>query len=99
VGRLVVRDEREQAVDAEAERLVAAILSFGILVLVMVRSLRGEAAWDLLALVIAAGFVGVAYRAWKRAVDRQLRLAGLVTGVVAAAVAVAAALAVALLTH
>lgn len=93
---MVVRDEREQAIDAEAERLVAAILSFGILVLVMVRSLRGEAAWDLLALVIAAGFVGVVYRARKHAVDRQLGLAGLATGIVAA---VAAALAVALLTH
>lgn len=96
MNRMAVRDEREQAIDAEAERMVAAILSFGILVLVMVRSLRGEAAWDLLALVIAAGFAGVAYRAWKRAVDRRLAVLGLGTAVVAA---VAAAVLVSVLTH
>lgn len=96
MNRLVARDEREQAVDAEAERLVAGILSFGILVLVMIRGLRGEAAWDLLALVIAAGFAGIAYRAQKRAVDRRLAVLGLGTAAVAA---LAAAALVAVLTH
>lgn len=96
MNRLVARDEREQTVDAEAERLVAAILSFGILVLVMVRGLRGEAAWDLLALVMAAGFVGIAYRALKRTVDRRLAALGLATAAVAA---VAAAALVAILTR
>ena len=90
------RDERERAVDAEAERLVAAILSFGILALVMVRSLRGEAAWDLMALVIAAGGVGLAYRVRRGVVDRRLGLIGLG---VAGVSAVVAAVLVALLTH
>lgn len=84
---LVERDERERAVDADAERLVAAILSFGVLILVMVRSLRGEAAWDLMALVMAAGFAGLVYRIRHRVVDRRLGMLGLVVGVVSAVVA------------
>ena len=84
---LMERDERERAVDAEAERLVASIMTFGVLVLVMVRSLRGEAAWDLMALVIAAGFAGLVYRARKRAVDQRLGMLGLSVGVVAAVIA------------
>lgn len=96
MNRLVVRDERERAADAEAERLVAAILSFGILVLVMVRSLRGEAAWDLMALLIGAGFVGMVDRVRRRALDRRLGLFGLAAGAIAAVVA---ALVVALLTR
>ena len=96
MNRLVVRDERERAADAEAERLVAAILSFGILVLVLVRSLRGEAAWDLMALVIIAGFAGMVDRVRRRAMDRRLGLLGLGASAIAA---VAAALLVALLTH
>jgi hypothetical protein len=96
VSGLVERDERERAVDGEAERLVAAILSYGILVLVVVRSLRGEAAWDLMALVIAAGFAGLVYRVRRRVVDRRLGVLGLAVGVVSAAVA---AVLVALLTR
>jgi hypothetical protein len=87
VNGRVERDERERAVDAEAERLVASILMFGILVLVMVRSLRGEAAWDLMALVIAAGFAGLLYRVRQRVVDRRLGVLGLAVGVGSAVVA------------
>jgi hypothetical protein len=92
----VRRDERERAIDAEAERLVAAVLSFGILVLVVVRSLRGEAAWDLLALVIAGGGVGMLYRARRQAVDRRMGGALALTMAVAA---VAAAVLVAVLAR
>ena len=93
---LLGRDERERLIDAEAERLVAAVLSFGILVLVLVRSLRGDAAWDLLALVIAGGLVGMAYRAWHGVIDR--RYAALL-GAVAVVAAIAAAVTVALVTR
>jgi predicted PurR-regulated permease PerM len=85
----MVRDEREQMIDAQAERLTAAILSFGILVLVLARSLRGEAAWDLLALVIAAGFAGTLYRLRNRAVGRQWATMTIVTAAVAAVIAIA----------
>ncbi len=96
MNALVERDERERAVDAEAERLVAAIMTFGVLVLVMVRSLRGEAAWDLMALVVAAGFAGLVYRVRQRVVDRRLGVLGLAVGVVSAVVA---AVVVAVLTR
>jgi hypothetical protein len=92
VSGLVRRDERERLIDAEAERLVAAVLSFGILVLVLVRSLRGEASWDLLALVIAGGVVGMAYRARRGAIDRRfaaLQGAAMVVAAIGAAVVVA----------
>jgi hypothetical protein len=87
----IERDERERRVDADADRLVAAVLSFGVLVLVMVRSLRGDASWDLLALVIGAGFVGMAYRVRQRAVDRRYGAALLATAAIAAVVAVGVA--------
>jgi hypothetical protein len=92
----IERDEREQLIDAQAERLVAAVLSFGILVLVLVRSLRGEASWDLLALVIAGGAVGLAYRARHRAVDRRFAA---VQGAVMVVAAIVAAVVVALLAR
>jgi hypothetical protein len=85
----MVRDEREQMIDAQAERLTAAVLSFGILVLVLVRSARGEAAWDLLALVVGSGFVGAAYRIRHRVVGRRWAWMALATGAAAAVIAIA----------
>jgi hypothetical protein len=93
---LLGRDERERQIDAEAERLVAAVLSFGILVLVLVRSLRGEASWDLLALVIAGGVVGMAYRAWRGVIDRRFAT---LQGAAMVAAAIGAAAVVALITR
>jgi hypothetical protein len=85
--RGMVRDEREQMIDAQAERLTAAILSFGILVIVLVRSLRGEAAWDLLALVIGGGFAGSAYRLRHRVVGKRWASMALLAAGAAAVVA------------
>ncbi len=89
MNRLVMRDEREQAIDRDADRLTAAVLSFGLLGLVIVRSLRGEAAWDLLALVVIGGAVGAAYRVRSRATDRRWLAAGALAAAIAALAAVA----------
>ncbi|MDO8562710.1 MAG: hypothetical protein Q7S25_02585 [Candidatus Limnocylindria bacterium] len=88
--RLVARDEREAAVDRAADRLSYLVLSFGVLAIVAYRSVaRGEASWDLLALVIVGGFAGAAYRTRQRAVSRRWAL---VVGLTAAIALVLAAL-------
>jgi hypothetical protein len=90
--RAVPRDERELAIDGGADRLTAAVLSFGILILVMVRSARGETAWDLLALVVAGGFVGTAYRIRHRAADGRWFAAAMFAAALGAVAAIAIAL-------
>ena len=52
---LVPRDEREARIDLAADRLAYLVVSYGLLVAVAYRSLvRGDAAWDLLGLVVLA---------------------------------------------
>ena len=88
---LHMRDERELAVHLAADRVAYVVVSFGLLVLAFIRSLRGEPAWDLLALLVLGGLVSLAYRIRHRAVDRRSGVLLLVAAVVAA---VAAAIAV-----
>jgi len=64
------RDERETAVDNAADRLSYLVLAYGILVIVALRGLNGEASWDLLGLVVIAGAVGLGYRLRNRVVTR-----------------------------
>jgi len=86
------RDEREIAIDNAADRLSYLVLAYGILVIVGLRGLNGEASWDLLALVVIAGAVGLAYRLRQRVVTRpwlvlmvgSLVGAGLLAAVIAA---------------
>jgi hypothetical protein len=85
---LGVRDEREQAVDSAADRLSFLVLAYGLLVIVAIRALNGEATWDLLALVILGGFAGLAYRVQKRVVTRPWAI--VLIGTIAAAAIVAA---------
>jgi hypothetical protein len=60
----VERDERTVAVENASYRWAYLALSYALLVDVMVRSfVRHEAAWDLMALVIAGGAVCSAYQA------------------------------------
>jgi hypothetical protein len=89
------RDERETSVDQAADRLAYLAISYGLLGLAAWRSLVDHvASWDLMALVIAGGVVGTAYRLRLGVLTSSwLRLAGL-TAVVALAVAVVLALAV-----
>ncbi|MHB8893288.1 MAG: hypothetical protein ACYC65_14740 [Candidatus Limnocylindrales bacterium] len=89
----IPRDEREERIDRSADQLTAAVLSYGLLVLVVYRSLRGEAAWDLLGLTVLGGVVGTAYRVRGRVVSRRwalgLGLLGVVSAVVAAGLVLA----------
>lgn len=90
MNRWIVRDEREAAIDAAADRLSYLVLSFGLLATVAVRSfVAHEASWDLLALVVIGGIVGMAVRTRRRVVTRRWLAVAMVTGAFAAAIAAA----------
>ena len=60
---LVPRNEREVRVDLSADRIAYLVISYGLLVSVAYRSfVQGDAAWDLIGLVVLGGIVGLAYR-------------------------------------
>jgi len=60
--RLAERDERTLAVENAGYRWSYHGLSFGILAIVAYRGLaRGEASWDLMALVVLGGVVNAVY--------------------------------------
>jgi hypothetical protein len=92
MNALQARDERELSIDRAADRLAYIVTTYGLLLLVIWRSLtRGEAAWDLLGLVIVGGAVSTAYRVINGTLTRSwLVLAGisLVLGAVVAALIV-----------
>lgn len=94
MNRLAGRDEREIVVDNAADRMAYLVLSYGLLALVAYRSfMRGEASWDLLGLVLLAGLVGTAYRAWQHALSgRWIVVVGMTAGIaclLAAAIVIA----------
>jgi hypothetical protein len=67
---LVSRDEREARVDLSADRIAYLVVSYGLLVSVAYRSfVDGDAAWDLIGLVVLGGIVGLAYRVRKGVVS------------------------------
>jgi hypothetical protein len=87
--KAIDRDERELAIDLAADRLAYLVLAFGVLVVVAYRGLvLDQASWELLALVIGTGFVGLAYRMWKRAASFRWALVLAGTAAVAAFAAV-----------
>jgi hypothetical protein len=60
---LVPRGERETRIDLAVDRIGYLVVSYGLLLIVAYRSfVNGEAAWDLIGLVILGGIVGFAYR-------------------------------------
>lgn len=84
----VERDERTVAVENAGYRLSYHALSFGLLGLTAYRSFaRGEAAWDLLALVVLGGVLNAAYQGWRRVLYRRWVIMTIVTFVIAAVVA------------
>jgi hypothetical protein len=90
----VERDERTVAVENAGYRWAYALLAYALLVDVMYRSLvRREAAWDLMALVIAGGVVCTLYQARYKVLSRgwvgKVVLAALAAAVIAALVAMA----------
>ena len=72
---LIRRDERETRIDLSADRIAYLVVSYGLLVSVAYRSfVNGEAAWDLIGLVVLSGIVGLAYRVRERAVSARWTL-------------------------
>lgn len=60
---LIRRDERQTMIDLSADRIAYLVVSYGLLVSIAYRSfVNGEAAWDLIGLVVLSGIVGLAYR-------------------------------------
>jgi hypothetical protein len=87
--KAIDRDERELAIDLAADRLAYLVLAFGVLAIVAYRGLvLDQASRELLALVIGTGFVGLAYRMWKRSASLRWALVIAGTAAVAALVAV-----------
>lgn len=84
---LIARDEREVAVDLAADRLTFLVLAYGLLALATWRSFNGEAAWDLLGLVVVGGLAGLAYRLRKNAVSGRWATVLVATVVIAAVAA------------
>jgi cytochrome c oxidase subunit IV len=71
----VERDERTTAVENAGYRWAYLFLSFGILLIVAFRgATSGQAAWDLMALVVLGGGVHFAFRAFHQALYKRLAL-------------------------
>src|SRR6476660_4815991 len=84
----VLRDERTIAVEEASHRWAYMFLTFALLVDVMYRGfVRGEAAWDLLGLVIAGGAITTLYQWRHRILTRHSLALALGSGLVAAVVA------------
>ena len=70
MASLVPRDDSGTRIDLAADRLAYLTVSYALLLSIAYRSFaRGEAAWDLLAVLILSGFVGLGYRLSKGAVS------------------------------
>ena len=71
----VPRDECEARIDLAADHLAYLVISYGLLLAVAFRSfLHGDAASDLLGLLVLSGIVGVAYRLRRGAVTGRWTL-------------------------
>jgi hypothetical protein len=93
-SQAVERDERTVAVENASYRLAYALLSYALLMDVIYRSLvYREVAWDLLALVIAGGFVCAVYQARQQILGHgwvmKAVLGACIAGVIAAVLAMA----------
>lgn len=87
----VQRDERTIAVERASFRWAYLCLSYGLLAAVAYRSaVRHEQPWDLLALVVAGGFVSAGYQAVNRTLSRHWAVITVVTVIAAALLAAAA---------
>ncbi len=69
---MVQRDERTIAVENASYRWSYLFLSYGLLVLIAYRSfVYHQSPWDLLALVVLGGVVGVAYQGFQRVLSKR----------------------------
>jgi len=87
--RGVARDERTVAVENTGYKWAYILLIFALLIDVMYRSMvRHEAAWDLMALIIAGGAFSQIYRARRKALPRGWVKVGVLAACVAAGVGI-----------
>jgi hypothetical protein len=90
---LLRRDEREAGIDRAADRLGYLVLSYGLLLLAAYRAfVERVASFDLLALVVAGGAAGLAYRVAHRSLTGRAVAVVVLTVVVAVVVAAGVAL-------
>ena len=83
----VTRDERTVAVENAGYRLAYLVVSFGLLLSVVVRSLvLKEASWDLLGLVLLGGGVAAFYQAKRHTLSRRWAIEGILVGLIGAVV-------------
>ena len=86
----IARDERTVATENASYRWAYLVLSFGLLLSVAYRSfVLGEAAWDLLALVVAGGGVAALYQGRHRVLSPPWVVASVGGALLAAIVAAA----------
>jgi len=86
---LAEKDERTIAIEHASYRWAYLVLSYGLLLSTMYRSLvRGEGAWDLLGLVILGGAVSTLYRANFRVLSRRWLMISVASALGAAVLAV-----------
>jgi len=91
---VVPRHERDPRVGLSADRMAYLVVSYGLLVSVAYRSfVDGDAAWDLIGLVVLGGIVGLADRVRERAVSGRWTLMLLATIAIAFVVALVLVLA------
>jgi len=91
-GPTVERDERTVAVEGVAYRWSYLVLSFGLLVIIGVRSfVNHESSWDLFGLLILGGAVNAGYRRLHRVLYRRWTVMVAVAMLLAALIAVAIA--------
>ena len=90
----IMRDERYYAVENASYRIGYLILAFGLLMLIVVRSIAyHESNWDLFALVVISSFAATIYQAAHKVITFSWRLVyyfiaiGLLAAVVATIVA------------
>ncbi len=92
MARAVERDERTIAVEGDGYRWAYRVLSFGLLVIIGVRSFANhQSSWDLFALLILGGVVSAAYQGVHRVLHKRWVVMVAVTMLVAALIAVAIA--------
>ena len=89
----VVQDERTLAVENASYRWAYIVVTYGLLLDVMYRGVRNEAAWDLMALVIGGGAICAVYQARQKTLAKgwlnKATLVACLTGIIAAVVAFA----------
>jgi FtsP/CotA-like multicopper oxidase with cupredoxin domain len=84
------RDERTLAVADTSYRVAYTAATLALLIDVIVRSYRGEAAWDLFGIVMGSGLVATCYQAWQKALPGGWVRYGLIAAGVAFVIAAAA---------